>query len=131
MSTVFPDPARFLHLPAGGGTEYRGWGLSNGSSRGGNPSASGGRAGAVAGHVGAESGQVSIRGLPVKRVPEKCWLLYGPYTPPSLKRGDKATCLFRDCDVIVTAGRTRRSPGRAAGRWGRTAAARASWWTPS
>lgn len=29
-------------------------------------------------------------------------LLHGPYTPPPLRRGDKATCLFRDGDVIVT-----------------------------
>jgi hypothetical protein len=29
-------------------------------------------------------------------------LLYGPYQAPPLKRGDKATCLFRDCTVVVT-----------------------------
>jgi hypothetical protein len=29
-------------------------------------------------------------------------LLFTPYRPPALKRGDRATCLFRDCDVIVT-----------------------------
>jgi hypothetical protein len=29
-------------------------------------------------------------------------LLAGPYTPPSLRRGDRATCLFRDADVTVT-----------------------------
>jgi hypothetical protein len=29
-------------------------------------------------------------------------LLHGPYTPPSLRRGDKATCLFRDGDVVIT-----------------------------
>jgi hypothetical protein len=29
-------------------------------------------------------------------------LLHGPYTAPSLKRGDKATCLYRDGDVIIT-----------------------------
>src|SRR5262245_21658146 len=29
-------------------------------------------------------------------------LLAGPYTPPPLRRGDRATCLFRDTDVTVT-----------------------------
>jgi hypothetical protein len=29
-------------------------------------------------------------------------LLHGPYNAPPLKRGDRATCLARDCDVIVT-----------------------------
>jgi hypothetical protein len=29
-------------------------------------------------------------------------LLFGPYRAPSLRKGDRATCLYRDCDVIVT-----------------------------
>jgi hypothetical protein len=29
-------------------------------------------------------------------------LLHGPYRAPALKRGDRATCLYRDTDVIVT-----------------------------
>jgi hypothetical protein len=29
-------------------------------------------------------------------------LLYGPYKAPRLRRGGRAFCLFRDCDVIVT-----------------------------
>jgi hypothetical protein len=29
-------------------------------------------------------------------------LLFGPYKVPALKRGDRATCLFKDCDVVVT-----------------------------
>jgi hypothetical protein len=29
-------------------------------------------------------------------------LLFAPYTPPPLKRGDRATCLFRDCEVVIT-----------------------------
>jgi hypothetical protein len=29
-------------------------------------------------------------------------LLHGPYTPPSLRRGDKATCFYRDGDVVIT-----------------------------
>jgi hypothetical protein len=30
-------------------------------------------------------------------------LLHGPYTAPALRRGDRATCLLRDADVIITA----------------------------
>jgi transposase-like protein len=29
-------------------------------------------------------------------------LLFGPYRAPALKRGDRAACLFKDCDVVVT-----------------------------
>ena len=29
-------------------------------------------------------------------------LLHGPYQAPALRRGDRATCLFRDGDVIIT-----------------------------
>jgi hypothetical protein len=29
-------------------------------------------------------------------------LLAAPYTPPFLRRGDRATCLYRDADVTVT-----------------------------
>jgi hypothetical protein len=29
-------------------------------------------------------------------------LLFGPYHSPALHTGDRATCLFRDCDVVVT-----------------------------
>src|SRR5262245_55077795 len=36
------------------------------------------------------------------RAADRVKLLHGPYTPPPLRRGDRATCLFRDCDVIVT-----------------------------
>ena len=28
-------------------------------------------------------------------------LLYGPYTPPALKVGDKAMCLYRDAEVVI------------------------------
>jgi hypothetical protein len=34
--------------------------------------------------------------------PEHVRLLHGPYKPPRLRRGDRATCLFRDAEVIVT-----------------------------
>lgn len=37
-------------------------------------------------------------------------LLFGPYEPPALKRGDQASCLFRDCDVIVTSWTNARIP---------------------
>jgi hypothetical protein len=36
------------------------------------------------------------------RQSDRVKLLHGPYRPPSLRVGDRATCLFRDCDVIVT-----------------------------
>src|SRR6059058_1205517 len=29
-------------------------------------------------------------------------LLHGPYTPPSLRKGDRATCLLRDGTVVIT-----------------------------
>jgi hypothetical protein len=29
-------------------------------------------------------------------------LLFGPYHAPPLRRGDRATCLYRDADVVVT-----------------------------
>jgi hypothetical protein len=29
-------------------------------------------------------------------------LLAGPYTPPPLRKGDRETCLYRDCLVVVT-----------------------------
>jgi hypothetical protein len=29
-------------------------------------------------------------------------LLFGPYRPPALRRGDRATCLLRDGDVVIT-----------------------------
>jgi hypothetical protein len=55
--------------------------------------------------------------MPKKASPPQ--LLFGPYRPPALKRGDKATCLDRDTDVVVTGwgeaslGRPRcRLPGR-------------------
>ena len=34
--------------------------------------------------------------------PEKVKLLHGPYRTPRLRRGARATCLYRDKDVIVT-----------------------------
>jgi hypothetical protein len=33
---------------------------------------------------------------------ERHKLLFGPYKAPALRRGDRATCLFRDGDVIIT-----------------------------
>src|SRR5262245_11326820 len=29
-------------------------------------------------------------------------LLHGPYTPSPLRRGERASCLFRDAEVIIT-----------------------------
>jgi hypothetical protein len=36
------------------------------------------------------------------RAPSRVTLIAGPYTPPAVTRGDLATCLFRDGDVIIT-----------------------------
>jgi hypothetical protein len=36
------------------------------------------------------------------RRPAYVQLLHGPYTAPALRRGDRATCLFRDGEVIIT-----------------------------
>ena len=33
---------------------------------------------------------------------ERVKLLFGPYKSPALRRGDRATCLYRDCDVRIT-----------------------------
>jgi hypothetical protein len=33
---------------------------------------------------------------------ERVKLLFGPYQAPRLRKGERAACLFRDCDVIVT-----------------------------
>ncbi len=39
-------------------------------------------------------------------------LRYGPYAPPAVRKGDRAFCLYRDCDVIVTGWTAaRRGPG--------------------
>ena len=36
------------------------------------------------------------------RESERTRLLHGPYRAPSLRVGDRATCLFKDGDVVVT-----------------------------
>jgi hypothetical protein len=41
-------------------------------------------------------------------------LLAGPYLPPSLRRGDRTFCLFRDTDVTVTSWTSAPTPDRAA-----------------
>jgi hypothetical protein len=47
-------------------------------------------------------------------------LLHGPYTPQPLRRGGKATCLFRDCDVVITGWSDRRIPWPMCRRPGQT-----------
>jgi hypothetical protein len=37
-----------------------------------------------------------------RRRPRDVGLLHGPYTPQPLRRGDRAPCLVRDADVVVT-----------------------------
>jgi hypothetical protein len=34
--------------------------------------------------------------------PERPELLFGPYRPPLLRKGDRTACLDRDCDVVIT-----------------------------
>jgi hypothetical protein len=43
--------------------------------------------------------------MPRRGADDRVRLLHGPYRPPRLRRGDRATCLYKDCDVVVT-GRT-------------------------
>jgi len=35
-------------------------------------------------------------------IPDAPDLLFGPYHPPALRRGDRTQCLVRDADVVVT-----------------------------
>jgi hypothetical protein len=35
-------------------------------------------------------------------VPDNCRVLFGPYDAPALRRGDRATCLVRDGEVVIT-----------------------------
>jgi hypothetical protein len=34
--------------------------------------------------------------------PDPVQLLFGPYTPPPLKKGERTHCLYRDALVVVT-----------------------------
>jgi hypothetical protein len=40
--------------------------------------------------------------MPRRAVDDRLKLLHGPYRAPRLRVGDRATCLFRDCLVVVT-----------------------------
>src|SRR5260370_86691 len=48
--------------------------------------------------------------------PDHVKLIHGPYRPPALKKGDRATCLYRDGTVVITS-RTA-ACGRRTGRAG-------------
>jgi hypothetical protein len=37
-----------------------------------------------------------------RTVDDRLRLLHGPYQAPTLRVGDRAACLYRDCDVVVT-----------------------------
>src|SRR5262245_27377772 len=52
---------------------------------------------------GPQGGQPLLTDLwcPMAR-PPKPRLLAGPHTPPPLRRGDRATCRYRDADVVIT-----------------------------
>jgi hypothetical protein len=41
-------------------------------------------------------------------------LLFGPYKATPFRRGDRAFCLLRDCDVVTTNWSPAASPGRGA-----------------
>jgi hypothetical protein len=41
--------------------------------------------------------------MPRHAVDDRVRLLHGPYRAPRLHVGDRATCIFRDCLVVVTA----------------------------
>src|SRR5262245_325391 len=47
----------------------------------------------------------------MRRVPDKVRLLHGPYEPLPLRKGERASCLYRDADVVITG----RSGGRISG----------------
>jgi hypothetical protein len=36
------------------------------------------------------------------RASDRTKLLFGPYRPPRLRKGDRAACLYRGCDVTIT-----------------------------
>jgi hypothetical protein len=40
--------------------------------------------------------------MPRRGADDRVRLLHGPYRAPRLRKGDRATCLFKDCDVVVT-----------------------------
>jgi hypothetical protein len=37
----------------------------------------------------------------MKKEDDRVRLLFGPYQPPALKVGDRATCLYRDAEVVI------------------------------
>ncbi|HZY89153.1 MAG TPA: hypothetical protein VFE78_30300, partial [Gemmataceae bacterium] len=41
---------------------------------------------------------------------DRAKLLFGPYASPRLRRGDRAACLYKDCDVVVTGWTDARTP---------------------
>jgi hypothetical protein len=48
--------------------------------------------------------------LPGMTDADRYHLLFGPYKAPTLRRGDRAMCLVRDCMVVVTAWTDARIP---------------------
>jgi hypothetical protein len=53
------------------------------------------------------------------RASDKVKLLGGPYRTPALRVGQRATCVYRDCDVIVTGWTDARIPWPLCKRQGR------------
>src|SRR5262249_46406170 len=46
--------------------------------------------------------RLRVRFAMTPRVPKKLELLHGPYLPPALHRGDRATCQYRDAEVVIS-----------------------------
>src|SRR5262249_25654004 len=57
----------------------------------------------VPGGPGRPAGAAAVGAARMSRPdPDTVRLLFGPYRPPKLRRGDRVACLFRDCAVVVT-----------------------------
>jgi hypothetical protein len=60
---------------------------------------------------GRSGGRPGGRGLHFSvTADDRTRLLYGPYRPPRLRRGDRAFCLYRDGDVVITSWSNARIP---------------------
>jgi hypothetical protein len=55
----------------------------------------------IAEHLGMQYQGVQ-RMAKTSSINEHVALLHGPYVPPTLRRGDRTICLYRDADVVIT-----------------------------
>jgi hypothetical protein len=58
----------------------------------------------------AEPGDTETLGFRCRMATDPTRLRFGPYRPPAVRKGDRAFCLYRDTDVIVTAWTAARIP---------------------